>query len=106
MFKAQLKLKSFDHALIDLLVFLIKDIMIVLNYNDFKQVMLPSHTKKITVIRSPHIHKKSRDQFQIKTHKRFLEISFNNINTLYAFTEICRRLQVSGVQIEIAVLAY
>ena len=103
MFKAQLKLKSFDHALIDLLIYLLKDVMIALNYKEFKQVMLPSHTKKITVIRSPHIHKKSRDQFQIKTHKRFLEISFPNRNALYAFTEICRKLQVSGVQIEIAI---
>jgi small subunit ribosomal protein S10 len=104
MFKAQLKLKSFDHTLINLLIFLLKDIMVALNYKDFKQIALPSQCKKITVIRSPHIHKKSRDQFQIKTYKRFLEVSFTNLNTLYAFSEICRKLRVAGVQIDLALL--
>jgi small subunit ribosomal protein S10 len=99
----QLKLKSFDPLYINQLVSLFDDILYTLETPNSKEIFLPSQLKKITVIRSPHIHKKSRDQFQIQTYKRSLVLSFSNFNSLYAFIEICKNLHVVGVQIHISV---
>lgn len=37
-------------------------------------IPLPTHIKKYTVLRSPHINKKSREQFEMRTHKRLIDI--------------------------------
>ncbi len=101
--QVQLKLKSFDPLYINQLVSLFDEILYTLETPDSKEIFIPSKLKKITVIRSPHIHKKSRDQFQIKTYKRSLVLSLANINSLHAFIEICKNLHVVGVQIHISI---
>ena len=37
-------------------------------------IPLPTHIKKYTVLRSPHVNKKSREQFEMRTHKRLIDI--------------------------------
>ena len=37
-------------------------------------IPLPTRINKITVLRSPHVHKKSREQFEMRTHKRLIDI--------------------------------
>nr|NP_042275.1 ribosomal protein S10 [Prototheca wickerhamii]P46742.1 RecName: Full=Small ribosomal subunit protein uS10m; AltName: Full=Ribosomal protein S10, mitochondrial [Prototheca wickerhamii]AAD12663.1 ribosomal protein S10 [Prototheca wickerhamii] len=101
--QVQLKLKSFDPVYINQLISLLNDVLDTLEIQNSKEIFLPSKIKKITVIRSPHIHKKSRDQFQIKRYKRSMIISFTNIDILHAFLEICKDLHVVGVQIHISV---
>ena len=49
-------------------------------------VSLPSHLHKITVLRSPHVHKKSRDQFETRVHG--MSLIFNdNLNMCYYFSQ-------------------
>lgn len=53
-------------------------------------IALPNHTRKFCVIRSPHIDKDSREQFQITTYKRFIDIEtkfIENISIIFS-TEI------------------
>lgn len=105
MYQVQLKLKSFDPFYINQVVLLLNDVCKTFSQNiiDYKEVFIPSKTKKITVIRSPHIYKKSRDQFQIKKYKRSLIISFSDYNVLHVFLEICKDLHLVGVQMHISV---
>lgn len=49
----------------------------------FYSVALPTRIKKFCVLRSPHIHKNSRQQFEIKIYKRFLDISFNKMEQIF-----------------------
>ena len=59
---------------------------------------LPTHIRKFCVIRSPHIDKDSREQFEIRTHKRLIDILEPTSKTIDALT----RLNLpAGVDIEI-----
>ena len=61
-------------------------------------IPLPTEIKKFTVIRSPHIDKDSREQFEMRTHKRLIDILEPSSRTVDALM----RLQVpSGVDVEI-----
>ena len=61
-------------------------------------IPLPTKIKKFTVLRSPHVNKKSREQFEMRTHKRFIEIVSPSPQTV----EALMRLELaSGVDAEI-----
>ena len=61
-------------------------------------IPLPTRINKFTVLRSPHVDKKSREQFEIRTHKRLLEIQEPTSQTLDALM----KLDLSaGVDVEI-----
>ena len=61
-------------------------------------IPLPTRREIFTVLRSPHIDKKSREQFQIKTHKRLLDI----VNPTAKTIDALRRLDLpAGVDVEI-----
>ena len=63
---------------------------------------MPTRTNKYTVNRSPHVDKKSRDQFEIRTHKRLLDILNPTQNTL----DTLMRLDLpAGVDVEIKVFS-
>tara|TARA_Y100000588_G_C14157822_1_gene883463 strand:- start:89 stop:400 length:312 start_codon:yes stop_codon:yes gene_type:complete len=61
-------------------------------------IPLPTHIRKYTVNRSPHIDKKSREQFEIRTHKRLLDITEWTPQTVDALMKL---ELASGVDIEI-----
>lgn len=72
--KIRIKLKAFDHNLIDQAA-----VRIVETANKFGctisgPIPLPTNKEVVTVIRSPHKHKDSREQFEIRTHKRIIDI--------------------------------
>ena len=72
--KIRIKLKSYDHSLIDQVALRIVD---VANKNGCKisgPIPLPTDREVITVIRSPHKDKDSREQFETRTHKRIIDI--------------------------------
>ena len=58
---------------------------------------IPLHTRieRYTVLRSPHVNKKSREQFEIRTHKRIIEISDAGAKTMDALTKITMPAGVS-----------
>ena len=58
-------------------------------------VPLPTRIERYTVLRSPHVNKKSREQFEIRTHKRVIEISEATPKTIDALTKITMPAGVS-----------
>lgn len=72
--KIKLKLKSFDHRMLDRAVSEIVHTVARTGADVVGPVPLPKKIKKFTVNSSPHIDKESREQFEIRTHKRLLVI--------------------------------
>ncbi|MBI1954386.1 MAG: 30S ribosomal protein S10 [Proteobacteria bacterium] len=70
----RIRLKAYDHRLLDLSVREIVNTAKRTGARVRGPIPLPTMIKKFTVNRSPHIDKKSREQFEIRTHKRVLDI--------------------------------
>lgn len=72
--KIRIRLKAFDHKLLDQST---KEIVQTATRTGAKiagPIPLPTKINKYTVLRSPHVDKKSREQFEVRTHKRLLDI--------------------------------
>ena len=98
--KIRIKLKSYDHNLVDKsaekIVRAVKTTGAVVS----GPIPLPTEKEKFTVLRSPHVNKKSREQFQICTYKRLVDIYSNSTQTVDALM----KLELpSGVDVEIKV---
>ena len=94
----RLKLQSFDHRLLDKAV---KQIVLTAKRTGAQlmgPVPLPNKRRCFTVLRSPHIDKKSREQFELTTHKRVLDIISPSDKTMDALMKINIS---SGVDVEI-----
>ena len=96
--RIRIKLKSYDHNLIDKsaerIVRTVKQTGAVVS----GPIPLPTRKQIYTVLRSPHVDKKSREQFEIRTHKRLLDILEPTQQTLDALM----KLDLSaGVDVEI-----
>ena len=72
--KIRIKLKSFDHALIDLAAARIVEAASKAGSKISGPIPLPTDKEIITIVRSPHINKDSREQFELRTHKRLIDI--------------------------------
>jgi small subunit ribosomal protein S10 len=72
--KIRIKLKSYDHRIIDLSVSKIVDTAIRTGAKIVGPIPLPTRKEKFTVIRGPHIDKRSREQFELRTHKRVIDV--------------------------------
>ena len=70
----RIRLKAFDHRLIDKSAREIVDTAKRTGAEVRGPIPLPTRIEKFTVNRSPHIDKKSREQFEMRTHKRLLDI--------------------------------
>ena len=70
----RIHLKAYDNKILDLSTEEIVNTAKRTGANVRGPIPLPTHIKNFTVNRSPHIHKKSREQFEIRTHKRVIEI--------------------------------
>ena len=71
--KIRIKLKAYDHVLLDLAP---AKIIETANKNGSKvagPIPLPTDKEVVTIIRSPHKHKDSREQFECRTHKRMID---------------------------------
>ena len=94
----RIKLKAFEHRLLDASV---KEIAAAAKRTGAKVVgpiHLPTKIVRYTVLRSPHIDKKSREQFEIRMHNRFLDIKEPTPQTVDALMKL--ELSV-GVDVEI-----
>lgn len=72
--KIRIKLKAFDHKLLDQSTKEIVDTAKRTGAKIAGPIPLPVAIERYTVLRSPHIDKKSREQFEIRTHKRLIDI--------------------------------
>ena len=70
----RIRLKAFDHEIIDQSTKKIVETVTRTNATVRGPIPLPTRIEKFTVNRSPHVDKKSMDQFEIRTHKRLLDI--------------------------------
>jgi small subunit ribosomal protein S10 len=96
--KIRIRLKAYDHRLLDPSAGEIVDTAKRTGASVAGPVPLPTKINKFTVLRSPHVDKKSREQFEIRTHKRLLDILEPTQQTLDALM----KLDLSaGVDVEI-----
>ena len=99
--KVRIKLKSFDHSLVDQsaekIVKTVKTSGAVVS----GPIPLPTHKKIYTVLRSPHVNKEAREQFQLSSHKRIMDIYSASSKTIDALM----KLELpSGVNVDIKVI--
>ncbi len=96
--KIRIRLKAYDHKLLDQSVGEIIETVQRTGAKVAGPIPLPTRLNKYTVLRSPHVNKKSREQFEIRTHKRLLDILEPTQQTLDALM----KLDLSaGVDVEI-----
>jgi small subunit ribosomal protein S10 len=96
--KIRIRLKAYDHKLLDQSSVDIVDTARKSGAKIVGPVPLPTRINKFTVLRSPHVNKKSREQFEIRTHKRMLDILEPTQQTVDALM----KLDLSpGVDVEI-----
>ena len=96
--KVRIILKAFDHKMLDLSAGQIVETAERTGARIAGPVPLPTTIKRFCVIRSPHIDKDSREHFELRTHKRLVDILEPNPKTIDALT----RLQMpAGVDISI-----
>jgi len=72
--KIRIKLRSYDYRMLDDSLAKIVDTVQRTGANLAGPILLPTSTKKYTVLRSPHTDKKSREQFEMRVHKRLVDI--------------------------------
>jgi small subunit ribosomal protein S10 len=96
--KIRIRLKAYDHRLLDRSV---KEIVETVRRTGARisgPVLLPTKINRWTVLRSPHVDKTSREQFEIRTHKRLLDILDPTPQTVDALMTLDLP---SGVDVEI-----
>jgi small subunit ribosomal protein S10 len=98
--KIRIRLKAFDHQLLDKSTSDIVETARRTGARVAGPVPLPTSIRRYTVLRGPHIDKKSREQFEIRTHKRIIDISEQTAKTVDAL----KKLNVpAGVYIDIEI---
>ena len=86
--RIRIRLKAFDHHLLDQSTKQIVSTVLQTGATISGPVPLPTRISRYTVLRSPHVDKKSREQFEIKTHSRLLDILNPTQKTLDALTQL------------------
>ena len=98
--KIRIKLKSFDHMLVDKSAAKIVETVKSTNAKVNGPIPLPTNKKIFTVNRSTFVNKKAREQFELDSYRRLLDIEDSNAKTVDALM----KLELpSGVEVEIKV---
>ena len=98
--KIRIRLKAFDHVILDQAA---ADIVRTVEKTGAQvsgPIPLPLKIERWTVLRSPHVDKKSREQFELRTHKRLIDIVDSRPQTIDALTKLDLP---AGVDVEIKV---
>ena len=96
--RIRIKLQSYDHNLVDKSAEKIVKTVRSTGAVVTGPIPLPTRKRIFTVLRSPHVNKKSREQFQLCTHKRLLDIYTSSSRTVDALSKLDLP---SGVEVEI-----
>ncbi|MEK7688693.1 MAG: 30S ribosomal protein S10 [Deltaproteobacteria bacterium] len=96
--KIRIRLKAYDHRLLDHSVKEIVETAKRTGVNIRGPIPLPTKINKYCVLRSPHVDKKSREQFEIRTHNRLMDILEPNQQTVDALMKLDLP---AGVDVEI-----
>ncbi|MCI6602786.1 MAG: 30S ribosomal protein S10 [Clostridiales bacterium] len=98
--KIRIRLKAFDHHILDESAARIVDSAKRTGAYVSGPIPLPTEKEIVTILRSPHVNKDSREQFEIRTHKRLIDILAPNTRTM----ESLMKLEMpAGVNIEIKI---
>jgi small subunit ribosomal protein S10 len=96
--KIRVRLRGFDVELIDQSAKAIVQTVVKAGSKVAGPIPLPTRTSKYTVLRSPHVNKKAREQFEMRTHKRLIDI----IDPTSKVMDSLMRLELpAGVDVEI-----
>lgn len=96
--RIRIRLKSFDHRLIDEAAVKIVETAVTAGAQVQGPIPLPSQKKVIVVLTSPHVDKNAREHFEMKTHKRLIEIG----NASLRIIDSLQHLDLpSGVEVEV-----
>jgi len=99
--KIRVRMEAYDHMLLDSKAKEIAEAALRTGAKVSGPIPLPTRIERYTVLRGPHIDKESREQFEIRTHKRLVEI----IDPTARTTDALQRLSVpAGIDIKIKVL--
>ena len=96
--KIRIRLKAYDHRVLDQSTTEIVDTARRTGARLAGPIPLPTDLNKWTVLRSPHVDKKSREQFEIRTHKRLIDIFEPTPQTVDALMKLDL---AAGVDVEI-----
>lgn len=94
----RIRLKAFDHRILDQATGEIANTAKRTGAMIRGPIPMPTSIEKFTVLRSPHVNKKSREQFEVRTHKRLLDIVDPTPQTVDALMKLDL---ASGVDVEI-----
>lgn len=94
----RIRLKAYDHKILDESAKLIVDVLARDNASFAGPIPLPTEKEIVTILRSPHVNKDSREQFEQRTHKRLIDITSPTQKTVDSLS----RLEMpAGVYIDI-----
>ena len=96
--KIRIKLKAYEHSIIDQSAARIVETAKRTGSRVSGPIPLPTQKEIVTILRSPHKHKDSREQFEMRTHKRLIDILQPPPRTVDALTKLDLP---AGVEIEI-----
>ncbi len=96
--KIRIRLKAFDHNILDESAERIVDTAKRTGASVSGPIPLPTEKEIVTILRSPHKYKDAREQFEIRTHKRLIDILAPNQKTVEALMKL---EMPAGVNIEI-----
>src|SRR5437764_10377603 len=94
--RIRIRLKAYDHRILDQSTTEIVDTAKRTGAQVAGPIPLPTVRNLYTVLRSPHVDKQSREQFEIRTHKRLLEILEPTTDTVDALTKLDLPAGVEG----------
>ena len=96
--RIRIRLKAYDHKIIDQAAKQIVDTALRTGATLAGPIPLPTEKEIVTILRSPHKHKDSREQFERRTHKRLIDVHNPNPRTVDAMMKLDLP---AGVDIEI-----
>ncbi len=86
--RIRIRLKAFDHRLIDQAAYEIVNTAKRTGAQIHGPIPLPTRIERYTVLSSPHVDKKARQQFEIRTHKRLIDIMQATAKTIEALNKL------------------
>lgn len=98
--KMRIRLKAYDHVLLEQSASKIVEVARKTGSEVVGPIPLPTKKEIVTILRSPHKHKDSREQFEMRTHKRVIDVLAPNQATVDALMSID---MPAGIEIEVKI---